>query len=224
VSRPFVMFGYSHLFGDIVDCIESIDGELREVLLNVPEVPKPGRPTLFDRITRLNRFGRSVRIGDIREFRRRSSDECYVIGFSRKQAAPLIRDLESWIGCPANPTKHRTSITQLGAEIGHWSIVNAGAIIGSWARIGRHVIANRGANIGHDCEIGDHSFISPGATICGHVKIGKNVMIGANATILPDLKIGDDAVVAAGAVVTSWVNPNSMVAGVPAVVKKDFLT
>lgn len=54
------------------------------------------------------------------------------------------------------------------------------------------------------------------------VKIGKNVWVGANATILPGVEIGDFCVVAAGAVVTKNVPPNSLVAGVPACIKKQL--
>lgn len=48
------------------------------------------------------------------------------------------------------------------------------------------------------------------------VKIGDDVWIGAGATILPGITIGNGAVIAAGAVVTKDVEPNTLVAGVPA--------
>lgn len=52
------------------------------------------------------------------------------------------------------------------------------------------------------------------------IKISDDVWIGANAVILPGVTIGRHSVIAAGAVVTRDVLPNSLVAGVPAVVKK----
>ena len=55
------------------------------------------------------------------------------------------------------------------------------------------------------------------------VKIGNNCWIGANATILPGVTIGDMVVVAAGAVVTKNVPSNVMVAGNPAVIKKQLM-
>ena len=54
------------------------------------------------------------------------------------------------------------------------------------------------------------------------VKIADNVWIGMNATILKAVIIGENSVVAAGAVVTRSVPPNSVVAGNPAVVVKQF--
>jgi len=54
------------------------------------------------------------------------------------------------------------------------------------------------------------------------IKIGDNVWIGMNAVILKGVTIGDNSVVAAGSVVTKSVEPNTVVAGNPAVVVKKF--
>ncbi|MFC3120131.1 sugar O-acetyltransferase [Agaribacter flavus] len=52
------------------------------------------------------------------------------------------------------------------------------------------------------------------------IHIGNNVWIGMGAKILDGVNIGDNAVVAAGAVVTKDVPPNTLVAGIPAEIKK----
>jgi acetyltransferase-like isoleucine patch superfamily enzyme len=54
------------------------------------------------------------------------------------------------------------------------------------------------------------------------VIIADNVWIGMNATILKGVSIGENSVVAAGSVVTKSVPPNSVVAGNPALVVKQF--
>lgn len=54
------------------------------------------------------------------------------------------------------------------------------------------------------------------------VIIGKDCWIGARAVILPGVTIGDCSVVAAGSVVTKDVPSYTMVAGSPAIVKKDL--
>ena len=54
------------------------------------------------------------------------------------------------------------------------------------------------------------------------VKIADNVWIGMNAVILKGVTIGENSVVAAGSVVTKTVEPNTVVAGNPAVVVKRF--
>lgn len=88
-------------------------------------------------------------------------------------------------------------------------------------------------------DIGDDTLIGPGVRIISYqhryaahatirsqpvdarpIRIGRDVWIGANAVILAGVSIGDGAVVAAGAVVREDVTPGTVVAGVPARVKK----
>lgn len=104
--------------------------------------------------------------------------------------------------------------------------------------IGKRVFINEGCcfqdqggiEIGDDCLIGQQVVIAtlnhdlnPASRkdmLPKPVKVGKNVWIGAHATILPGVTVGDDAVIAAGAVVTKDVPANTVVAGVPAKIKK----
>ena len=91
--------------------------------------------------------------------------------------------------------------------------------------IGAHVHVNAGCAIHHDVVIGEFTTLSPGALVGGNVLIGTGVFIGIGAKIISGdngapLVIGDGCVVAAGACVTRSTEPNSMVAGVPAVLKK----
>jgi acetyltransferase-like isoleucine patch superfamily enzyme len=53
------------------------------------------------------------------------------------------------------------------------------------------------------------------------ISIGNNVWIGMNVTVLKGVTIGEGAVIAAGSIVNRDVPPNTLVAGVPARVKKD---
>jgi maltose O-acetyltransferase len=55
------------------------------------------------------------------------------------------------------------------------------------------------------------------------VNIGRGVWLGTRSTILPGVTIGDGAIVAAGSVVNQDVPPNTLVAGVPARVVKNYL-
>jgi maltose O-acetyltransferase len=52
--------------------------------------------------------------------------------------------------------------------------------------------------------------------------IENGVWVGARALILPGVTIGEGAVVGAGALVTKDVPPNTLVAGVPAVIKREL--
>ena len=55
------------------------------------------------------------------------------------------------------------------------------------------------------------------------VVIGRDVWVGANATILPGVSIGDFSIVAAGSIVTRNVPSGVLVAGNPAIIKKQLL-
>jgi acetyltransferase-like isoleucine patch superfamily enzyme len=55
------------------------------------------------------------------------------------------------------------------------------------------------------------------------ISIGDNVWIGMNVMVLKGVTIGDGAVIAAGSVVNRDVPPNTLVAGIPARVKKNHI-
>jgi len=54
------------------------------------------------------------------------------------------------------------------------------------------------------------------------VRIADNVWVGMNAVILKGVTIGENSIVAAGSVVTKSIPPNTVVAGNPAVIVKEF--
>jgi len=55
----------------------------------------------------------------------------------------------------------------------------------------------------------------------GNVIIEDNVLIGANTVILPGVKIGHDSVIGASSLINRDVEPNTIVAGVPAKLLKN---
>lgn len=56
------------------------------------------------------------------------------------------------------------------------------------------------------------------------VTIERNVWIGAGAIILPGVTVGENAIIAAGAVVAKDVDPNRIVAGIPAEILQQIPT
>ncbi len=96
------------------------------------------------------------------------------------------------------------------------------AVITNDVRIGKGVIVNQLSSIGHDVSIGDFTEICPDVSISGNCNIGENVFIGTGAVILPKVSIGNNSIIAAGSVVKEDVPENVMVAGIPAVVKKNL--
>jgi acetyltransferase-like isoleucine patch superfamily enzyme len=86
-------------------------------------------------------------------------------------------------------------------------------------RIGAKCLISQGVSIlgsNHGTELGSAITDQSSRTDKIGVIIGDDVWIGANATILPGVKIGQGAIIAAGSVVTSDVEPFTIVAGVPA--------
>ncbi len=78
-----------------------------------------------------------------------------------------------------------------------------------------------------DATIGTGTNIGAGTVTCNYdgknkhqTSIGNNVKIGSDTMLVAPVSVGDGAVTAAGSVVTEDVPENSLVAGVPAVVKK----
>lgn len=114
-----------------------------------------------------------------------------------------------------------TAIVARSSRIGDGTYVGAGTMIGAASLIGDHVFINRAVNLGHHTVLDDFATIGPGVTSAGHVRIGEGVVIGAGSTLLPGVTIGAGAMVAAGAVVHRDVDEGVLVAGVPAVPKKN---
>lgn len=89
-------------------------------------------------------------------------------------------------------------------------------------RIGSHVNLAQGITV----SALNHNFADPTRRIdeqgvtTAEIVIEDDVWIGANAVVLAGVRIGRHSVVAAGAVVTKDVPPCSLVAGVPATVRK----
>ena len=103
------------------------------------------------------------------------------------------------------------------------AVGNYGAVIGEGTMIDMGAVLGGRAIVGKNCHIGAGTVLAgvvePASAV--PVVVEDDVMIGANAVVLEGCRIGRGAVVAAGAVVVSDVEPDTVVAGVPARVLKD---
>ncbi|WP_282938847.1 acetyltransferase [Paenibacillus sp. RC67] len=117
---------------------------------------------------------------------------------------------------------HPISVVSKFSHIGRGTVVMAGTVINAGTSIGEGCIINTSSSIDHDCVVGDGVHISPGTHVCGTVNIGKNSWVGTGCNIANNINIGSNVVVAAGATVLHDVPNSVMVAGLPAVIKKQL--
>jgi UDP-2-acetamido-3-amino-2,3-dideoxy-glucuronate N-acetyltransferase len=123
------------------------------------------------------------------------------------------------------------------SRIGAFVEIQRGATIGEHCKISSHsfvcagVAIDDGVFIGHGVMFtndlnpsavnADGSLQSEADWQMVPTRVERRASIGSNATILAGVTIGEGALVGAGAVVTRDVPPNTVVAGVPAVVIGD---
>jgi UDP-2-acetamido-3-amino-2,3-dideoxy-glucuronate N-acetyltransferase len=121
-------------------------------------------------------------------------------------------------------------------RIGPFVEIQSGAVIGARCKIQSHTFICDGVELGDEVFVGHGvMFVNdnfPRATT-GHgalagagdwkllpVRVASGASIGSGAVVLGGVTIGERAVVGAGAVVTRDVGPDTIVAGVPARVRR----
>jgi len=129
------------------------------------------------------------------------------------------------------------SVIREGATLGPFARLRAGADIGEKAGIGNFVEVKkskigRGTKASHltylgDATLGERVNIGAGTVTCNYDGVRKNetiieddVKIGSDTMLVAPVRVGRGSKTAAGSVVTKDVPADSLVAGVPAVVKK----
>jgi sugar O-acyltransferase (sialic acid O-acetyltransferase NeuD family) len=150
-----------------------------------------------------------------------SVDERFVIGVGNPFIRQKLKERMEALGGKLNSViSPFARIGNFGNKIGEGVCIMTGTVVTNDVHIGNGVLINLNCTIGHDSRIGEFVELSPGVHVSGNCTISDFVTVGTNATILPGITIGENSIVAAGSVVTKNVDPYTMVAGVPAIIKK----
>jgi bifunctional UDP-N-acetylglucosamine pyrophosphorylase/glucosamine-1-phosphate N-acetyltransferase len=133
----------------------------------------------------------------------------------------LIVDSEIADDCAVGPFAHLRMTTRMEER----------AVVGNFVEVKKSTIG-RGTKAMHltylgDATIGEKTNIGAGTITCNYdgkqkhpTIIEDNVKIGSDTMLVAPVRVGQGSVTAAGSVVTEDVPPNSLVAGVPAKIKK----
>jgi bifunctional UDP-N-acetylglucosamine pyrophosphorylase/glucosamine-1-phosphate N-acetyltransferase len=133
----------------------------------------------------------------------------------------VIVDSEIESNCSVGPFAHLRMNTRL----------EEGSVVGNFVEVKKSRLG-RGSKSMHltylgDATIGEETNIGAGTVTCNYdgkdkhqTIIEDNVRIGSDTMLVAPVKVGKGAVTAAGSVVIEDVPPDTLVAGVPAVVKK----
>lgn len=133
----------------------------------------------------------------------------------------VIVDSTIEANCSVGPFAHLRMNAQMeeGSTVGNFVEVKK-------SRLGRRSKAMHLTYLG-DATIGTQTNIGAGTITCNYdgknkheTVIGDNVKIGSDTMLIAPVTVGSGSVTAAGSVITRDVPPDSLVAGVPAVVKK----
>ncbi|MEE9450515.1 MAG: 2,3,4,5-tetrahydropyridine-2,6-dicarboxylate N-acetyltransferase [Ignavibacteriaceae bacterium] len=137
----------------------------------------------------------------------------------RRNSAIPMADLTKY-NCRIEPGAIIRDMVEIGDNcvIMMGAVVNIGAVIGQKTMLDMNVVVGGRAIVGSNCHIGAGTVLAgviepPSAD---PVVIEDDVMIGANVVILEGIKVGKGAVIAAGSVVINDVEPNMVMAGIPA--------
>lgn len=150
-------------------------------------------------------------------------DNRFIIGIGNPKLRKKIADKFTELG------GELTTVISTHAEIGSYNVqIEQGCIIMGGVRISNDVKIGRGtlvyynSVITHDVRIGNFVEVSPGGNLLGRCTIEDLCHIAAGSIIFPDITIGKKSIIAAGSVVRDNVPDNTMVAGIPAIIKKQL--
>lgn len=171
----------------------------REIMGKIKDIPKLFKKDAFDSI--------AIAIGyHHRDFRKQ------VFDYIKKLEIPLVTFV------------HPSCILEKNVSIREGTIILSQCTIGINSELQENVYLSPRCYISHHVKIEGHTFCAAAVKMAGFSEVGKKCYLGINTTVIDGIKIGDNVQTAAGAVIVKDVPSNVLVAGVPAIIKKELLT
>ena len=159
-------------------------------------------------------------IGKTEDFVKYADSADFFVAIGNNETRMMVQTKLENHGVSIATLIHPFSSIDPSVKIGEGSLVVAGAVINSKAKIGKGVIVNTCSSVDHDCDIGDYSHIAVGAHLAGSVIVYPGVMIGAGSVIINNVTIGCKCMIGAGAVVVDDILKPGTYIGVPARIKE----
>lgn len=155
-------------------------------------------------------------IGTLNDIEKYTGEYCFFVAIGdnslRKKILKNVKELGGEIASIIHPF----SSVSKSAEIGEGTVIMAGAVVQSKAKVGDGVIINTCSSVDHDCVVGNWTHVAVGARLAGSVKVGESVFLGASCAVSNNLSITDNCIVGAGTAVICNINDSGTYVGVPA--------
>jgi sugar O-acyltransferase (sialic acid O-acetyltransferase NeuD family) len=202
--------------GFALECLEVLyQNDYQEKIIFFDNINKEINPYITDNFEVIRDFKQLDRIKNQTKF---------ILGIGNPSARKFLYN-KLTIECNLKSSQLISSKSTIGKVenfIGQNVNIMTGTVITSECKIGNSVLINLNCTIGHGTVIEDFVEICPGVNISGNCTIEEGAFVGTGAVLLPGVNIGKGSVIAAGAVITKNVQANTMVAGNPAILKKEM--
>ncbi len=123
---------------------------------------------------------------------------------------------------PVGTFVHPTAYVADSAKIGEGCILLINCIVEMNTVLRENIFLSSSCYVSHDVRIGAHTYCAPSLNIAGNSTIGEGCFLGINTTTVNGVRVGNNVKIGAGSVIIKDIPSNVLVAGVPAVVRKEF--
>lgn len=218
MPTPLVIIGAGGFGREVLDIVNDINSRLGDSPTERYDFigfVDDGEPDM-DRISRIGAryIGPSTSLNDL-------PDGCeYSIGIGSGSVRRKLDNAATAAGLKPATLIHSSATFGADVRISPGAVICAHVSVTTNVSIGRHAHINLNSTIGHDAVLADYSTVNPLCAISGEVTLAEEAMVGTNSAINQGLTIGRASIIASGSAVTKSVEDYTLVAGVPAVVKK----